>query len=176
MGTRYVPGLIRRLGIPATLCAAFVLTGAGLLGPSYASTMAYPVYAVALFVVGLGIMLAAPCLTAQIFSALPVERAGIAGGLQRATRELGSALGVAVVGTIVTAGFTDHLPTDLSRHSPLPHTVQEALMPAPADHTAVTEAFTHGADTALRAAALVVLLAGALVVAGARRAHRIAPR
>ncbi|MEV7713216.1 MFS transporter [Streptomyces sp. NPDC088270] len=176
VGTRYVPGLIRRIGIPATLAAAFALTGAGLLGLSYASTMAYPVYAAGLFVIGLGIMLAAPCLTAQIASALPVERAGIAGGLQSATRELGSALGVAVVGTILTAGFTHHLPADLSRHAPLPRTVREALTLVPADHTAVTEAFTHGANTALRAAALVVLLAGALVVAGARRAHRTALR
>ncbi|MFE6159899.1 MFS transporter [Streptomyces sp. NPDC056486] len=176
VGTRYVPGLIRRFGIPATLTAAFVLTSAGLLGLSYASTMAYPVYAAGLLVIGLGIMLAAPCLTASIASALPVERAGIAGGLQSATRELGSALGVAVVGTILTAGFTRHLPADLSRHTPLPRTVKEALTLAPGDHTAVTEAFTHGANTALRAAALVVLLAGALVVAGARRAHRTAPR
>ncbi|MFJ1888264.1 MULTISPECIES: MFS transporter [unclassified Streptomyces] len=176
VGTRYVPGLIRRISIPATLAAAFALTGAGLLGLSYASTMAYPVYAAGLFVIGLGIMLAAPCLTAQIASALPVERAGIAGGLQSATRELGSALGVAVVGTILTAGFTHHLPADLSRHAPLPRTVREALTLVPADHTAVTEAFTHGANTALRAAALVVLLAGALVVAGARRAHRTALR
>ncbi|MFF5566337.1 MFS transporter [Streptomyces sp. NPDC012623] len=176
VGTRYVPGLIRRVGAPATLAAAFLLTSAGLLGLSYASTMAYPVYAAGLVVIGLGIMLAAPCLTAQIASALPVERAGIAGGLQSATRELGSALGVAVVGTILTAGFTRHLPADLSRHTPLPRTVREALTLAPADHTAVTEAFTHGANTALRAAALVVLLAGALVVAGTRRAQRTAAR
>ncbi|MFD4896873.1 MFS transporter [Streptomyces sp. NPDC058411] len=172
VGTRHVPGLIRRFGTPVTLSAAFALTSAGLVGLSYASAMAYPVYAAGLFVIGLGIMLAAPCLTAQIASALPVERAGIAGGLQSATRELGSALGVAVVGTVLTAGFTRHLSADLSRHTPVPRTVQEALTLAPADHTAVTEAFVHGADTALRAAALVVLLAGAVVVAGARRGCR----
>ncbi|MEW2567423.1 MFS transporter [Streptomyces sp. NPDC047070] len=175
LGTRHVPGLIRRIGTPATLAAAFALTGTGLLGLSYASTMAYPVYAAGLFVIGLGIMLAAPCLTAQIASALPVERAGIAGGLQSATRELGSALGVAVVGTVLTAGFTHHLPADLGRHVPVPRTVQEALTLSPADRTGVTEAFVHGADTALRVAALVVLLAGALVAAGSRRVHRAAP-
>lgn len=176
VGTRYVPGLIARIGTPATLTAAFALTSGGLLGLSYASTSAYSVYAAALFVVGLGIMLAAPCLTAQIASALPVERAGIAGGLQSATRELGSALGVAVVGTVLTAGFTHRLPAGLSGRAPLPRTVREALTLAPADHTAVTDAFTHGANSALRAAAVVVLLAGALVVAGSRRANRTAPQ
>ncbi|MFF0502055.1 MFS transporter [Streptomyces fimicarius] len=176
VGTRYVPGLVRRIGVPATLSAAFALTGAGLIALSYAATLAYPVYAAALVVVGLGTMLAVPCLTALIASALPVERAGIAGGLQSATRELGSALGVAVVGTVLTAGFTHHLPAGLGEHAPPPHTVRDALALAPADHTAVTEAFTHGAGTALRVAALVVLVAGALVVTGARRDRRTAPR
>lgn len=176
VGTRYVPGLIRRVGAPATLATAFLLGSGGLVGLSYASTTAYPVYAAALVVVGLGIMLAAPCLTAQIASALPVERAGIAGGLQSATRELGSALGVAVVGTVLTAGFTRHLPAALQAHSPVPRTVREALALAPSDHDAITGAFTRGADTALRAAALVVLLAGALVVAGARRGSKTAMR
>ncbi|WP_030903412.1 MFS transporter [Streptomyces sp. NRRL F-5126] len=173
VGTRYVPALIRRVGVPATLCAAFLLTSAGLVALSYASSLAYPAYAAGLVVIGLGIMLAAPCLTAEIAAALPVERAGIAGGLQSATRELGSALGVAVVGTVLTAGFTHRLPGGLSEHTPAPHTVKEAFALAPSEQAAITDAFTQGADTALRAAALVVLLAGALVVAGARRGRRV---
>ncbi|WP_420037618.1 MFS transporter [Streptomyces sp. cg28] len=172
VGTRYVPALTRRIGAPATLAAAFLLGSAGLMWLSYASAMTYPVYAAALVVIGLGIMLAAPCLTAQIASALPVERAGIAGGLQSATRELGSALGVAVVGTILTAGFTRNLPAALREHSPVPRTVNDALTLAPSDHQAVTDAFVNGADTALRAAALVVLIAGGLVVIGSRRGRQ----
>ncbi|MFD7663748.1 MFS transporter [Streptomyces sp. NPDC059788] len=172
VGTRYVPALMRRAGLPATLAAAFLLTSAGLFGLSFATAMPYPAYAAALFVIGLGIMLAGPCLTAEIAAGLPVEQAGIAGGLQSATRELGSALGVAVVGTIVTAGFTHHLPAGLGHHTPVPRTVAEALALNPAEHGAIAEAFTSGADTALRAASLLTLLAGSLVVAGAARARR----
>ncbi|MFF5106483.1 hypothetical protein [Streptomyces sp. NPDC000134] len=40
------------------------------------------------------------------------------------------------------------------------------------DVVAVLLAFVSGADTALRAAALITLIAGALVVTGATRAHR----
>ncbi|NED83650.1 MFS transporter, partial [Streptomyces sp. SID11233] len=79
-------------------------------GLSFTTDLAYPWYGACLFVVGLGIMLAGPTLTAEIAAGLPLERAGVAGGLQSATRELGSALGVAVVGTILTASFTHHLP------------------------------------------------------------------
>lgn len=171
-GTRHVPALVTRIGVPSTLTAAFLLTSGGLLGLSFATTMAYPVYAAWLFVIGLGIMLAGPCLTAEIAASLPVERAGVAGGLQSATRELGSALGVAVVGTILTADFTQHLPDALSHHNPVPRTVAEALALDPTDHTTITDAFVNGADTALRAAALITLIAGALVVTGATRAHR----
>lgn len=174
VGTRYVPALIRRAGVPRTLSAAFSLTSAGLLVLAFAADRPYPVYAAGLVVIGLGIMLAAPCLTAQIASAVPVERAGIAGGLQSATRELGSALGVAVVGTVLTAGFTRHLPQTLSAHRPAPHTVQEALALAPTDHQAITQAFTDGATTALRAAALIVFLVGAVVVTATRRPGRSA--
>ncbi|OKI04850.1 MFS transporter [Streptomyces sp. CB02923] len=172
VGTRYVPGLIRRAGLPVTLAAAFLLTGAGLFGLSFATAAPYPVYAAALFVIGLGVMLAGPCLTAEIAASLPVEQAGIAGGLQSATRELGSALGVAVVGTILTAGFTHDLPAALSHHAPVPHTVAEALALAPAEHSTITEAFTSGAGAALRVAALLTLLAGTLAVAGTTRDRR----
>lgn len=172
LGTRYVPGLIRRTGLPVILAAAFLLVSAGLFGLSFTSAMPYPVYATALFVIGLGIMLAGPCLTAEIAAGLPVEQAGIAGGLQSATRELGSALGVAVVGTILTTGFTQHLPASLAHHTPIPRTVAEALALAPAEQGAIAQAFIGGADTALRAAGVLTLIAGTLVVAGATRVRR----
>ncbi|MFJ4437865.1 MFS transporter [Streptomyces sp. NPDC088923] len=172
LGSRHVPALVRRFGVPATLAAAFALTSGGLAGLSFTTELAYPWYGACLFVVGLGIMLAVPTLTAEIAAGLPLERAGIAGGLQSATRELGSALGVAVVGTILTASFTHHLPHELGRSGPAPRTVSEALGAAPGEHSAITAAFTHGADTALRAAALITLVAGVLVVGGIARAHR----
>ncbi|MGX9919672.1 MFS transporter [Streptomyces sp. NPDC002248] len=172
LGSRHVPALVRRFGVPATLTAAFALTSAGLAGLSLTTDLAYPWYGACLFVVGLGIMLAVPTLTAEIAAGLPLERAGIAGGLQSATRELGSALGVAVVGTILTASFTHHLPSRPGGHGHAPHTVSEALEATPGAHSAIVTAFTHGGDTALRAAALITLVAGALVVGGLTRAHR----
>ncbi|MEU6440694.1 MFS transporter [Streptomyces sp. NPDC047046] len=172
LGSRHVPALVRRFGVPATLAAAFALTSGGLAGLSLTTELAYPWYGACLFVVGLGIMLAVPTLTAEIAAGLPLERAGLAGGLQSATRELGSALGVAVVGTILTASFTHHLPHELGRPGQAPRTVSEALGAAPGEHSAIIAAFTHGADTALRAAALITLVAGVLVVGGIARAHR----
>ncbi|MFF0491471.1 MFS transporter [Nocardia sp. NPDC004068] len=161
-GSRYVPGLVRRIGVPATLGAAFLATGLGLFGLSTAARQPYPAYAAWLVVIGIGITLALPCLTAELTAALPVERAGVAGGLQSATRELGSALGVAVVGTVLTATFTRRLPM-ISGHTP--RTVAQALTVAPDRGAAIVDAFTDGAVSALRVAALVTVTAGAVVVA-----------
>ncbi|PRY39702.1 MFS transporter [Umezawaea tangerina] len=170
--SRLVPDLVRRTGIPVVLTAAFAAIGTGLFGLSTATGQPYPAYAAWLVVVGIGFALALPCLTAELTAALPAEQAGVAGGLQAATRELGSALGVAVVGTVLTAAFTGKLPEGLKGHEPAAHTVAEALAAAPAEHDAVVAAFVAGADTALRVTSVLTLLAGAVVVAGALRAAR----
>ncbi len=170
-GTRYVPGLVKRFGMPATLSVAFLATAIGLFGLSLSSGAPYAVYAIFLVVVGIGIMLAGPCLTAEIAQALPPERAGIAGGLQSATRELGSALGVAVIGTVLAAGFADRLPA-LGATGPAPHTVAQALAMAPARHDEIVRAFVTSADTALQVASAITLLAGIVVVVGAAHATR----
>ncbi|MET1073207.1 MAG: MFS transporter, partial [Umezawaea sp.] len=91
--SRFVPDLVRRVGIPITLSVAFPAIGTGLIGLSTATRQQYPLYAAWLVLVGIGFALALPCLTAELTAALPAEQAGVAGGLQSATRELGSALG-----------------------------------------------------------------------------------
>jgi MFS family permease len=172
--SRFVPRLVTRVGIPTTIGAAFAAIGAGLFGLASAAQQSYVIYALWLAVVGVGFALALPSLSAELTAALPPEQAGVSGGLQSATRELGSALGVAVVGTVLTAVFTQHLPASLLRDHPVPRTVAEALAAAPARHPAIIEAFTTGAMTALRVAGVVTLVAGALVVTGAIRATRAA--
>lgn len=54
-----------------------------------------------------------PPLSGMIVHALPPSHAGVSSGLNSTTRELGSALGVAVLGTILTARFAGNLPTSL---------------------------------------------------------------
>ncbi|MFD9964554.1 MFS transporter [Amycolatopsis sp. NPDC058986] len=172
LGSRYVPDLAKRIGIPATLAAAFLAGAVGLYGLSTAAGQPYFVYAAWLVVIGIGLALGMPCLTTELTASLPTEQAGVAGGLQSATRELGSALGVAVVGTVLTASFTQHLPAILRDREPIPRTITQALTVAPTHRAAIVDAFTTGADTALRVASVVTALAGAVVIAGAVRAGR----
>jgi EmrB/QacA subfamily drug resistance transporter len=172
IAVRLTPKLAARIGLTTTLAAAFIAISAGLLGLSTAITRPYPLYAAWLVVIGIGFALALPPLTTELTTALPPERAGLAGGLQSATRELGSALGVAVVGTVLTATFTHHLPALLRNGDPIPHTVPEALTRAADQHTAIVHAFAEGAQNALQVAGFVTIAAGVLVIAGAVRGAR----
>jgi len=104
-----------------------------------------------------------PQLSTEITGAVPAEQAGIAGGLQSTTRELGAALGVAVIGTVMTGVFTRGLPAGT------PHTVAGAFAAAPAGaaHDAVLAAFLEATGTGLATIGIVTLLGGVLVTAQA---------
>ncbi len=160
LGARVVPRLAPRFGLTRILIAAFVLISGGLIGLSRSVHQPYPVYALGLVVIGAGFALALPTLTGELAASLPPHRAGVAGGLQSATRELGSALGVAIVGTVLTSGFVHSLP----RGQRSGHTVAEALARTPGQHATIVAAFADGAQNALLVAGLVTLGAGAITV------------
>lgn len=168
LGARFVPALARRCGTRLTLAIAFAMTAAGIDGLASTLREGYLAYASCMVVAGAGITLALPTLTAAIAMALPAEQSGVAGGLQATTRELGSALGVAVVGSVLTARFS-HLLLEgglgAVARSDAPRTVGDALRVAPQSHQDVVAAYISSAGTALQGVALLVAVAGALVVA-----------
>ncbi|MFE9322132.1 MFS transporter [Nocardia sp. NPDC052278] len=178
LGAKHVGRLSQRIGLDATTALAFVFVGGGLLGLSTSGAQTpYVEYAAWLVVMGIGVALALPTLSGAIAGALPPEQAGVAAGLQSTTREFGSALGVAVIGTVLTARFVAALPSQI-RVDHDPHTVAQAL--AISDRTDdVVAAFISGADSGFRVIGLLVLVAGGLVVlqsllsrrGSARRAH-----
>jgi hypothetical protein len=57
--------------------------------------------AIPLFVYGIGVGFATAQLTSIVLSDVPVERSGIASGANSTLRQVGSALGIAVLGTIL---------------------------------------------------------------------------
>ncbi|GAB2907284.1 MFS transporter [Nonomuraea fastidiosa] len=88
----------------AAVAAGLAGNAAGLALLSFAdAAMPYPVYAAGLIVMGAAMGLSVPVLSHEIMAALPRERAGLGSGLNSATRELGSAVGVAVMSTVMTA-------------------------------------------------------------------------
>lgn len=102
-----VPKMVRRVGaarvIPPGLGAVSVaLAGFSQLGVRSA------IWAVAgcLLLLGIGISATGAPLTAVLMSAVPPERAGIGSAMNDASRELGGALGVAILGSLLTSSYS----------------------------------------------------------------------
>ncbi len=169
LGGRHAARLPQRIGLDATLALAFAFVGCGLLGLSKSGTQTpYAVYAAWLVVTGIGVMLALPALSGAIAGSLPRAQAGVGAGLQATTREFGSALGVAVIGTVLTARFVAALPPDI-RAAHHPQTVAQALATiTPGRAHDVLTAFVSGTDAGLRVIGLTVLVLGLLVVLQSR--------
>ncbi|MFJ5032653.1 MFS transporter [Streptomyces sp. NPDC088560] len=108
--------------------------------------------------VGVGTGFVAPTVAGAALTAVPQERAGMAGGAVNTVRQLGYALGVAVFGTVLTSRMTGTLP-NREAHA-LAGGAAGALRGHFAEHTLRT-AFASGLNGAL----LVVGLAGTVVAA-----------
>jgi EmrB/QacA subfamily drug resistance transporter len=103
--------LAARMGPRVTIVGGLltVAVAIGLLSLASADTP-YPIYGLLLALVGGGMGLAMPPLSGMVVHAVPASHAGVGAGLNSTTRELGSALGVAVLSTFLSTGFSDHLP------------------------------------------------------------------
>ncbi|MBS1678208.1 MAG: MFS transporter [Actinobacteria bacterium] len=106
--------------------------------------------------IGLGMGLAMPLATHAITASLPADRQGVASALNDTTRELGSALGIALLGAVLTASYRSAIAPDLTA---FPGRVADAA------REGIGRAFevaTREADAA-RADALIATARGAFV-------------
>ena len=171
--------LVQRIGARATIVMGLVALAAGiaLLSCATAGTP-YPLYGALLALIGAGMGLAMPPLSGMIVHALPPSHAGVSSGLNSTTRELGSALGVAVLSTVLTTRFAGHLPGALRHVSgaqgqAIRRSVTAALryastVPAPAlrEHLVhgTRAAFTSGTSLGLRVGVVLLLATTAAVI------------
>ncbi|MEU6854291.1 MFS transporter [Actinacidiphila alni] len=101
------PKLAARVGSRATMAAGIALAGAGLalmaalvsVGGGYLSVLP------GMLAMGTGMGLSMTPSTEAITGALPRERQGVASALNDVTREFGTALGVALLGALLSAGY-----------------------------------------------------------------------
>ncbi|MER8186727.1 MFS transporter [Kitasatospora sp. NPDC094015] len=139
LASRSSTALVRRWGAKRVVALGFAALTAGLAAFSLVGAgTPYGLYILcpALALAGMG--LALPSLSGGIMAALPADRAGMGSGLNGAAREVGSALGVAAMGT--------------------------ALGASTAGSGASAAALGAAMDSGFRAVAVVVALAGVLVV------------
>jgi hypothetical protein len=173
-----------------------VVTGLLLLGTAFAWIAASPTYTSygvivgQMVIMGTGLGLTTAPATESILNVLPPAKAGVGSAVNDATREAGGTLGVAVIGSVFTSIYANHLSgTSITS---LPHDVATAARnsvgaalaaagraPSPLNNQLVADinsSFMSGMHVACLVAAGVCALGatGALMLPG-RRAVRVSP-
>jgi DHA2 family methylenomycin A resistance protein-like MFS transporter len=96
--------IMARTGPRVPMLAGLLRGGAGLLGIAVAGVHTpYPVFVVPMIAAGAGMALTMPAATASVMEAAPPDRGGIASGVVNAARQAGGVLGVAILGSLVSA-------------------------------------------------------------------------
>ncbi|SEF37535.1 drug resistance transporter, EmrB/QacA subfamily [Amycolatopsis pretoriensis] len=162
--------LVRRFGLRAVTCVglAVIVAGMVLIGQLDAGS-GYVALAIAVCVLGAGIGVTAPAATSAILDNVPPAQYGVASAVNDATREVGAALGIALVGSVLSAAYTDSV---RSATASLPPQAREAAEGSLAGALAVDAhlapaaraAFAHGMGISMLALAAVVV-AGILATA-----------
>ncbi|MFI9024893.1 MFS transporter [Streptomyces sp. NPDC053560] len=174
MGAGLAAGHVaRRLSVRAVVSGGLVLVGLGLGACAWVSaTTATPVLGTILFVVGVGAGFSFTVTADVILSSVPKEQAGAASAVSETAYELGSALGIALLGSVVTGVYRNFtapggVPADAvgaARESlggavetagDLPHRAGEALLHA------AQGAFTDGMEVAAVVGGVISLSAAA---------------
>jgi EmrB/QacA subfamily drug resistance transporter len=159
------------VGTTGMVVMAAALAGYGLLG----TTTPIWVLAVIFAIQGAGVGVAMPSATSSVMDVLPRERAGAGSALTNTSRQVGVALGVAVLGSILAQAYRSQLQPSLSALPPAVRTAASqsiAATQATAQHLGAAgrnllapadAAFTSAMHLTTVVAALIAL-AGALVV------------
>jgi EmrB/QacA subfamily drug resistance transporter len=181
------PVLAQRLGGRVIIPAGMALMGLGLLDLSTAQVhSAYPPLAVAVAVMGAGMGLVMAPASTTIMSSVPSHQAGAGSAINDTIREVGGALGIAVIGSISAAAYSARLGSGLlAAHVPgaVTHVATGSIAAADMLSHALGgiagaqlaaqahAAFVHAMSVGLRVAAAIAL-ASAIAAVFALPRHR----
>jgi EmrB/QacA subfamily drug resistance transporter len=165
-----------RFGARPVITVALFLAASGTAVMNLATVGSSPVrIIVALVMVSVAIGLMAAGTTSMVMSAVPQAQAGMASGTQSATRQLGGALGVAVLGSLLAARYsaaiTHNLAGSAAAHylSSAQRSLAAALSTRATGHVHVLlvqlarSAFVDGLHLAASTAAIAAALFGVVV-------------
>ncbi|MEU6402816.1 MFS transporter [Streptomyces sp. NPDC046985] len=159
----------RRLSVRAVVSGGLAAVGGALAAlTTLERTTGYPLLGTALLVVGVGAGFSFTVTADVILASVPKEQAGAASAVSETAYELGAALGIALLGSVVTAAyrdFTGPAGTPPQARESLGGAVEAAAgLPGGAGGallTAARESFVHGLHLACGTGAAVLLATAA---------------
>src|SRR6185503_2622197 len=168
--------IVKRYGTAWAVTAGFVIAGIGMLGlgrldveSSYAA--AWPCY----LLTGLGYGMLVPAVSAAAMSAVPADHSGAGSGILNSSRQVGAAVGLAVLGSLSVAAASRAWRASLGAFPEAARAQAAALVQqvaggeGPAGALAPAfDAFVAGYRVALLIAGLLLLLGAAVAYTGLR--------
>jgi EmrB/QacA subfamily drug resistance transporter len=173
VGTAAASRLLARYGTKLVMGSALAVMALGLaMSSRLVADSPYLFFAACVLVVALGLGMGMMPGTDSIMGAVPRERAGVGSATNDTTREIGCALGVAVLGSVLASGYREALGSQLAGLGPqveaaardsigAASVVAHGLPPDAGSQLArvANDAFIGGMSTSMLIAALVVGLA-----------------
>lgn len=169
-----VPHLVKSWGKTAVIRVGLIIEAAAVGALALATPASALVMAIALFSYGVGVGLANAQLTDTTMQDVPVEKSGMASGLQTTIRQLGSAMGIAVLGGLMIGQLTTHTeqrltdagvpPAQVEQVSTAVHDSVGAAIPAISQRS--PEAGKAAADSLIDAARLTVGIGAGILLIG----------
>jgi EmrB/QacA subfamily drug resistance transporter len=123
---RAAPGIAARVGFRRIAPVGLLLSAAGLAVLSRSGTdLVYGWFALGLVVFAVGMALAGTPSTTAITESLPAAKQGVASAVNDTARELGSALGIAILGSALNQAYRDAMASVVGA---LPEAAREAAL------------------------------------------------
>lgn len=105
-----VPKVVDRIGTRWTVAPGLVLVAAGFLYMSqWPVDVQYWQFLVGMGIIVVGMAFAMTPATNMMMAAVPKNRSGMGSAMNDTTRELGGALGIAVLGSVISSGYTRNI-------------------------------------------------------------------
>lgn len=145
-----VPSIVKKIGARVTISLGLTITSvAFVIMASWTKDMTYGLLAVTMLTMMLGISFAMTPGTNILMASVPRNRSGMGSAMNDTTRELGGALGVAILGAIISAVYESKMAETTSH---FPEQIQAGLESSLAVAINVAEHLGPAADTVVNAA------------------------
>lgn len=178
LGSPLSPKILRTFGLRRSMVGGMMLMALGLLSLAFTLNSSYWLLMISMFALGIGWASLVTPAVAVVMDSLPVAKAGDGSAINQISRQVGGALGIAIVGSIVTSIYSSQVRSNY--HGQDLESIQNSLaaaaataaeLPAAQAETvmnAATDAFSQAATAGLFVTATLAILSAVVTLIALR--------